>query len=148
MMIGLVYALTIPGAVVTPAGYEEALAWDEHQAQRQASIKLGWSLSAKVHSKAELNGDRRVTFLLRDKQGELVDDSTLQIELYPYTRANHRVIRQLSSNSPGTFNAVLPLRRAGSWNMYAIALRGTDRFIVESDLWVESPLGLAQEGLE
>lgn len=133
----LVAAARIPGAVVAPAGYEEALSWDERQAARRAGAALGWVLDVTPTDVTELNGDRRVQVIVRDRDGVPVEGVSVDLQMYHYARPQYRVERRLEPGPmPGVFDTMLPLRREGQWRLYATASRGDDRLIVETDLWV------------
>lgn len=136
MMVGLVAALAIPDAFVPPGGYETAIAWDDRQAERQASIALGWTLHANPSPTTELNGDRTVKFTLADRNGQPVDGANLVVRLFHHARSGDQFERSLEQSAAGTYEALLPMRREGLWRLQAAATRGDDRFVVETDFWV------------
>lgn len=131
----------IPGASTAPAGYAEALKWDDLKALRQASERLGWTLEVIPTDQTELNGDRRVEFVLRDRTGELVEGAELTVTLYHLSRPKDVIDQKLaaSAQTPGRYEATMELDREGVWRLNAIADRGADRFLVEADLWVAPP---------
>jgi nitrogen fixation protein FixH len=133
----LVASARIPGAVVAPAGYGEALAWDERQAARRASDRLGWTLDVSPADFVEPTGERRVQLIVRDAAGIPVEGAAVELVMYHYARPDQRIERRLAPGAmPGIFDASLPLRREGQWRLYATATRGDDRLVVETDLWV------------
>ncbi|MEM8864517.1 MAG: FixH family protein [Planctomycetota bacterium] len=140
MVVGLVAAFAIPGAVVTTTAYDHALRWDELQADRRASEALGWSLSANVSETAEWNGDRSVTFRLVDASGLLVRDAKLHLRIYHHARPGRLIEEQLAETAPGNFTATFPLRRDGLWRFEAVAVAGDNQYLSESDLWIGSEL--------
>lgn len=133
-------AAMIPAAVTAPAGYEEALGWDAQQEARRASAALGWTLDVTPLDQAELNGDRRVQFILRDRDGLPVKDATIELSMYHHARPADRVESRLEPQEVlGVYDTVLPLRREGFWRMSAVATRDEDRFLVDADLWIGAP---------
>ncbi len=136
MMVGLALALSSPSAIVTPVGFEDALAWDTLQADRQASKDLGWKFVASPSVLTELNGDRRISFDLKDAEGLPVEGARLRVRLYHYAHADEAIDQELLPSSPGLYTAKLPMRRTGSWRLIANVTRGDERFLSESDLWI------------
>ena len=129
----LLSSTLIPGASTAPAGYAEALAWDDLQAARRDSERIGWTLEILPSSAQTLEGERRIDFVLRDASGAPIDDADLSVTLYHHSRPNQPLEVRLSE---GPYLATLPLRREGTWRIEAVAERGGDRFLVESDVWV------------
>ncbi len=137
----LLSSTLIPGASVAPSGYAEALAWDELKAARQASEALGWTLTVTPTDKTELNGDRWVTFSLHNAAGEPVVGAELAVILYHHSRPHEpiEVGAAPSATTPGDYVAAIRLRREGTWRLEAVATRDKNRFLVESDLWIDKP---------
>lgn len=134
----LLSSIWIPGASTAPAGYSEALRWDELKASRAASERLGWSLQMTPTERVELNGDRRVEFVLSDADGTPVEGASLSIALYHYSRPRDLVEQtfERTLEKPGHYAASLRIRREGLWRLRATAERGEEHFLVEEDLWI------------
>lgn len=136
MMIGVTWALSMPSAIVTPIDFEDALAWDDLQADRRSSEKLGWKFTATPSVMTEINGDRRVVFELKDSDGLPIQNARLRVRLYHYAHANEAIDQDLLATAPGHYEAKLPMRRSGSWRLIANVTRDDERFLSESDLWI------------
>lgn len=137
-------AAMIPGAVTAPAGYEEALAWDDRQEARRASDALGWTLLVAPTDRVEVNGDRQVQFILRDAEGLPIDGATLDVTMFHYAKPADRIERRTPPQTVrGVYEMVLPIRREGQWRISATATRGEDRFLLDTDVWVGRPGGPA-----
>ncbi len=135
-----VAAALIPAAVTAPAGYEAALGWDAQQAARRASDALGWTLVTTPANSLEVNGDRRVQLLLRDRQGLPVDNATITLVIYHHAKPNERIERRLEPQSVrGVYETVLPMRSEGFWRLHAVAQQGEERLLVDEDLWLGGP---------
>ncbi|TWT97561.1 FixH [Botrimarina colliarenosi] len=144
MMGALLLSSTrLPGGSTAPSGYAAALAWDDLQALRRASDRLGWSLELTPTDRTELNGDRHVEFTLRDAEGNPVDGADLSVTLYHLSRPSEPIEATLAASAaePGRYEAVMRLRREGVWRVQAVATRGVERFLVDADLWVRPSKG-------
>lgn len=133
----------IPGASVAPVSYTDDLKWDELQALRDDSQQLGWSLEVLPTDETEVNGDRRVRFILRDALGEPIPDAKLSVTIYHHSRPNRpsEAIFEPSENASGEREAALDIDREGLWHLDANAQRDDDRFLVENDFWIGKPTG-------
>lgn len=130
-------AFTIPGAIVAPNGYERALEWDRLQADRRASDALGWSLTATVGpADGPLGWQRDVRLSLVDRAGVPVGDAGVTMRLYHHADAAAVLDRKVVLDADGVWAGELPLRDEGLWRLELSAMRGTDRYVREADLWV------------
>ena len=129
----LLSSTLIPGASTAPAGYAEALAWDDLQEARRESERLGWTLEVFPADEQTFAGERVVDFVLQDASGAPIEDADLSVTLYHHSRPNQPLEVRLPQ---GPYVAMLPLRREGTWRIEAVAERGVDRFLVEADVWV------------
>ena len=134
-----------PAASVAPAGYAEALAWDEQQAARLESDRLGWTLQVTPGDKRDLRGDRLVTFTITDRDGVPVEGADFFITLYHHAHPGNPIAQQVppSDGSPD-YRAKLPLRHSGLWRLSALATHGGARFVSQSDLWIGDAKGAAR----
>lgn len=132
-----VAAAMIPAAVTAPAGYEEALAWDKQQAAHRASDALGWKLDFTPTERLEVNGDRHVQLILRDRDGLPVGDATIALTLYHHAHPQERIERRVEPQAVlGVYEVVLPLRNEGLWRLSAVAERDEERLLFDEDLWI------------
>ncbi|QDU91028.1 FixH [Pirellulimonas nuda] len=134
----------IPAASIAPSGYAEALRWDDLQAERAASARLGWTATVTPAPQADLMGRRPIEIVLLDAEGAPVEGAMLDVALYHYAKADQPVaFRAGPSDAAGRVVAAPPLRRAGQWRLTAVVQRGADRLLIETDVWAPEP-GLAQ----
>ena len=133
----------IPAATVAPSGYAEALAWDEEQALRRESERLGWSLEVLPSRIADLLGERDVAFVLEDADGAMVDSADLRVTLYHHSRPGEAIRATIppALDQPGVYAAKLPLKREGLWRLSASAKRGGDELLVDTDFWLPKAEG-------
>ncbi|MEO1496661.1 MAG: FixH family protein [Planctomycetota bacterium] len=138
----LLSSTLIPAASSSPLMYGEALPWDDLQALRGASERLGWSLEIEFAKGAALNGDREASFVLRDRRGEPIRDAALQVGMFHHSRPRSPIEVVLPPDPlSDTRTASLSVNREGTWRVTAIASRGDDRFLAEDDVWVGKPEG-------
>jgi nitrogen fixation protein FixH len=123
--------------VVVPRYYEQALAWDQTQALRRQSKKLGWRLGIETGRSVDLQGRRLVVFTLADAEGRPMHDATAQISYYHRRQAQQVERITLSATAPGRFERDLPMRAGGFWEFRVLASSGGQEFIADLTHFVE-----------
>src|SRR3569623_2033596 len=73
---------------VTPDYYQRAVHWDEEQAARRASEKLGWRVSIETAPQADPLGRRVVSVVLTDAQGQALPAAQLDVTYFHDAHAN------------------------------------------------------------
>jgi len=129
----LYIASSDPSAVAEPDYYAKALNWEDRQRQEQVNTELGWQ--GEVELGQEQSGTRRVRLRLATAEGAPVDCRLVRAELFHKARAGRAFRGTLARTStPGVYEASLPLRRAGLWEMRLEAWQGEARFTLRRDL--------------
>ncbi|MEQ8847737.1 FixH family protein [Botrimarina sp.] len=126
-----------PGAAVEPSAYEEGLRWDQRQTEKRASERLGWTLACQVSDTATPAGERQLQITLLDAAGRPLDDAAIELVCFHHSRANQPLRRTIAGGEQGRYTTTLPLRREGLWSLEAVATRGDDRFVAETEFWLK-----------
>ena len=108
---------------VEPDYYRKAVAWDSTAAARQRASDLGWTLDAAI-GPIGADGSAQVGVTLRDRAGVAVDGTTLTVVAIHNAHARHPLAATIPAVSPGRFEARLPLRWAGRWELRFEIARG------------------------
>lgn len=122
-----------PNAVaIEPDYYRKAVAWDSTMAQAERAVLLGWR--AEVTSGRLEGGRASLTVTLTDSTGAPLDSAKVSVEAIHNVDALHHVHAELEVAGSGTYQADVPLKRAGLWEVRVAARRGTDFFTSSSRL--------------
>jgi nitrogen fixation protein FixH len=118
----VIRATNDPSFAVEPDYYAKAVDWDELQAQRVASERLGWEAAITL-------GAGELTVTLTDRAGIPVDDARVEVEVFHNARAQDRIIEQLEPVGPGRYTLTRTFARSGLWEIRLSAVRDADRFV-------------------
>jgi len=122
-----------PSAVAEPDYYAKALKWEDRQRQERVNTELGWQ--GEVELGQVESGTRRVRLRLATAQGEPVDCRLVRAELFHKARAGRAFRGTLArTTTPGVYEASLPLRRSGLWELRLEAWQDEARFTLRRDL--------------
>lgn len=117
-----------PSFAVEPQAYKRAVAWDSARAEQRASDQLGWSTSIQVSAVMDPIGRRRVTCRLIGGNRLAVRAAVVTLEAFHHARAAERIHAPLEPAADGTYQADLPIRRAGVWEFRVTAQRDADKY--------------------
>lgn len=122
--------------IAAPAGaepdyYEKALNWDETARERAASEALGWTAS--LAAAPTPDGARRLTLVLRDRDGLPVEAASVEAEVF-HPRLGARRTLRLEPLSGGLYAGAAPLEAAGLWEVRLRAERGADVWLHDESL--------------
>lgn len=122
----LLRAASAPGATATePDSYRRAMAWDSVAAEAARSASIGWSADAALTRQ----GSRlRLAIVLRDASGAILHDAQVSVIAIHNLESTHRATVSLLPVGDG-YDALLPSKRAGLWELRITAVRGADRWI-------------------
>jgi nitrogen fixation protein FixH len=116
------------GTASEPDYYEHAVAWDSVLAARRASEALGWSAAVEVAARGPEAA--RVAVRITDREARAVDGARVHVTAIHNADGAHWVEGDLTALGEGRYEGVLPLRRAGRWELRLDARRGRERFLV------------------
>ncbi len=123
----MVVATRDPSFAVEPDYYAKALAWDRTMAQEEHNRALGWSLAVSAEP-ALRPGRLRLVVRLGDASGAAIDGAVVTVEALHGARAAEIIRGAFAPAGSGTYEADLPLRRAGLWELRFRVSRGDDVF--------------------
>ncbi len=115
---------------VIPDYYQQAVAWDEHRAEREASEALGWS-SAVVPSAVMQADGRRVAVEVTDAEGQPLTDALVTLTCFAERRSLDVLSVSMQAQGGGVYAGVLPIHEPGLWVFRVRAERGGDVFLDE-----------------
>ncbi len=116
-----------PSFAVEPDYYKKAVAWDSSQALATRSDALAWHAQAYVTPMP--SGASTLTIALTDANGEAVRDATVRGELLHIARASDMQRVQFVATASGAYEAVVPMQRAGMWELRLHADRNSEQFV-------------------
>lgn len=117
-----------PSFAVEPHSYRKAVTWDSARAEHRASDALGWVAAIDAEPALDLLGRRRVRCELKDHQGVPVVAATVTLEVFHHARAAERRRIALDAQDHGVYTALVPMKRAGTWELRLTARRGAETF--------------------
>lgn len=118
----LVRATNDPSFAVEPDYYEKAVHWDDHQAARAASDKLGWKI--RVDARREM-----LRIELRDALGRPIDGAEVEVIAFHNARAAERINGLMLPRGRGVYVLERPFARAGIWEYRLAAVLEDKTFL-------------------
>jgi nitrogen fixation protein FixH len=119
-------------------GYDEqALQWDELRQAAFESEQLGWEASINVGDSADLRGNRTVSVVLTDRDGQPVNSANVSVNVFHFGEAANVQQLELPQNSPGNYVGTLECRKTGYWKFNGTARSDESEFIFEDKVWLE-----------
>lgn len=122
------------GSAIEPDYYRKALAWDSTLALHRAAEALGWSAEAALGPPGP--GGATLELRLLDRAGAPLRGLWFHVEAIHNAEGPRVATADLGSrerpaepDAEGTYRMVLPIRRAGWWELRLDARRGRDRFV-------------------
>lgn len=127
---------------VAPRYHEQALGWDENQAVARKSADLAWTASINASVTADALGRRTLMIALHDRDHRSVSGARMEAVLFHHARANEVQNAVLQELEGGAYQATLPMRQAGLWEIRLNVTRGDERFVATHQVEV----GTTMEG--
>lgn len=115
------------GSVVEPDYYRKAVAWDQAMARAAESAKLGWRTTV-VLQRATADSARLVVEVT-GADALPVRGARFSAELIHNADAARPVRAVLAESRDGRYEATVPVRRAGMWEVRLEARRDVERFV-------------------
>lgn len=114
-----------PSFSLEPDYYQKAVAWDQHQAERAASARLGWKLEAAL----ELEGPTlRLVARVTAADGSPLSSARVQAHAFAIARASDLRELVFVERRPGEYTAELGRARPGLWEFRFAVEQGTLRY--------------------
>lgn len=137
-LVLVMFAISEPSVAVEPDYYQKALSWNEQREQAALNNTLGWRLELRAGAVRTDQVGARVRELwvtLSDSAGARLDGA--QVRLTAFHKARRRQVLEATFVAQGgRYLALLPVRRAGLWELRFQVERGGSRFtqVLEPDL--------------
>lgn len=112
-------------AVVEPNYYQKAVAWDSTMAQEGRNETLGWTVAADLEAAAE---GATLRARISDRASAPLSGARVTVEAIHNLDAGDRVRGALRETAAGEYEAALPLRLAGLWELRFTVERRGERF--------------------
>lgn len=116
-----------PSFAVERDYYEKALAWDATRAQEARNAALGWRLGASLVPAPGSSGVELAVRLTR-RDGAPIEGAMVTLETFHNARAGQVIAASLAARGDGVYGALLPLSRAGLWELRFRVNRAGDVF--------------------
>jgi nitrogen fixation protein FixH len=114
------------GSVVEPDYYRKAVAWDQAMERAAESARLGWRTTATLH---RVSADSaRLIVTVTGASAMPLRGARFTAELIHNVDAAHPLRAVLAESAAGRYEALVPLRRTGMWEVRLEARREADRF--------------------
>ncbi|MEO1584298.1 MAG: FixH family protein [Planctomycetota bacterium] len=139
MTITFVLAITDSSFGLEEDYYAKAVAWDDTSSILARSNSLGWSAAITISDSLDERGNRGVMIVLTDSQGDNVDASLVEAMTFHHARRTETLAPTFARIGPGRFSAGAPLTRPGIWQFRLRFEKGSEVFLVKSDVVAGSP---------
>ena len=127
-----------PSFAVEENYYQRGVRWDEELAQRARNRALGWKLVATM-SPADTGRHALLRIALTDSTVRPIEGASVVVRAMHIARARDQMEVTLARRAPGEYEALVPVERAGWWELRIDIHRGRERFTATERL--EVPAG-------
>jgi len=131
-----------PSYAVEENYYQKALAWDDKRAQDAVDSALGWKLEATAHPPTAAGETALLEAAVFDADRAPLDGATVSVEAFHNAHAHDILRAPLEPAGNGVYQARLPMRHNGRWELRFTVDRGEEHFTHREvkHLFVESKL--------
>jgi len=134
-----------PSHAVEPDYYRKALAFDETIAQRRRNNALGWSLALEINARPSPYASL-LRARLTDRAGAPLHAAELTLEAFHKARGRRRLRARFAARPDGSYQARLPLRRSGLWELRFVVERAGQRFTRTVEREIAVPTAARERG--
>jgi nitrogen fixation protein FixH len=129
------------GSVVEPDYYRKAVAWDQTMARAAESAKLGWRtrVALELPARDSMRDSTRLVVDVTGPDSQPVRGARFNAELIHNIDASHPLRVVLTETRAGRYEAMMPARRAGMWEVRLEARRDADRFVTSQRAEAAAP---------
>ncbi|MFI4893067.1 MAG: FixH family protein [Phycisphaerales bacterium JB058] len=117
--------------------FAKAIAWDETAAQLEKNRELGWEARVELSDELDGRGERSVTVLLTDGEGEALGGADVEVFGFHNARRRHTISFALVEIAPGRYTAGAPMTREGQWTLRLRVTRGEDVYTSTKTSWAK-----------
>lgn len=117
-----------PSFAIEENYYQRAVHWDDEMAQQRRNTALGWHLLPSLSGIDRDSGGAELRVALRDAAVAPLAGAAITVRAVHLARASQPIDATLLADAAGGYSAVLPIRRAGLWELRFEVRRGSERF--------------------
>ncbi len=108
---------------VEPDYYARSLDWDNEKERLQAADRLGWDIKLTASPTIDPLGTRTITVTIRDKEGNPINDSLVELVCFSQSNAHEPLEIVLPFTAQGQYQSPLKaMHTAGMWE-FRISIR-------------------------
>ena len=115
--------------------YAKAVAWDQTAAQMKLNERLGWESKVAFSPELDPRGQRVVTVLITDRDGQPISADSVHAFAFHHARRANPIEFDLVQIAPGRFSAAADLVREGIWTVRLRVQSGDTVFTSEQECW-------------
>jgi nitrogen fixation protein FixH len=116
-----------PSFAVEENYYERGVRWDDELAQRALNVRLGWRLSTSL-STIDPGRGANLRIALHDSAARPIAGASMSVRAVHVARAGHPVDVPMRPTTGGDYEGLVPLERAGLWELRVEVVHGNERF--------------------
>lgn len=116
-----------PSFAIEENYYQRGVHWDDELAQRAHNQSLGWRVVATMSPDKEASGEL-LRIALTDSAVRPIEGASIVVKAVHVARAGDPVEVTLAPLGQGEYEARVPVRRAGLWELRIDVHRGAERF--------------------
>jgi hypothetical protein len=130
ILMAVSVAIAGPGRGVVPDYYSQAVDYDQHKANQAASAALGWRLKTTPGKLVDDRGQRLLVVTLEEPDGRPIVDADVALRLIRRVDGQTLELRPIDdARTPGRYQAIAPLPRAGVYQADWVVTRGDEKFV-------------------
>ncbi len=105
------------------AGYDEqALRWDDLQAQQRASDALGWISTLEIARTGDVRGNRTICLEMTDRDKAPVENAKVEVRAFHRGKAAEVQNLEFTEIEPGIYSTQVQVRNEGNWQFSGVAV--------------------------
>jgi nitrogen fixation protein FixH len=129
MIVIVVIATHDKSFAVLPNYYQNAVHWDDAQAELRASQRLGWQCAFIPSPDVDPLGRRSVTVTLVDASGKGIAGADVELTFFHHARPAELIKATLRSDEQGRATQIVTMRNEGFWQVNLTATKDGRKFV-------------------
>lgn len=126
---------------IVPNYYQQALKWDQAQAQRRASEELGWKVTFEPSTIISPLGQRDISIRIVDRDNQPVADAYIEIAYFHHAHADETLTSTMRTDARGVATQSMKMRNEGWWQIQLVASSSTGRYITTLTQYISNGKG-------